>query len=64
MTKNIQETFSVLSKYESESDEKEKKFWTEIWDVKLPLGNILNESKQNIFLNNKIIIIIFYFNLI
>jgi hypothetical protein len=34
-----------LSKFESESDEKEKKFWNEIEELKLPLGDIFDGSK-------------------
>lgn len=35
----------MLGKYESESDEKEKKFWDDIGEKKLLLGDILDESK-------------------
>jgi hypothetical protein len=38
-----------LTKYESESTEKETKFWHEIEEFKVPLGEILDESKFYIF---------------
>ena len=41
----MEEVFNVLGKYESESEEKEKKFRTDIEELKLPLVNGLDESK-------------------
>jgi hypothetical protein len=34
-----------LNKYEAESPEKDAKFWEEIAELKVPLGEILDESK-------------------
>ena len=45
VTKKIEEVFNVLGKLESESDEKEKKFWTEIDEAKIHLVDIINDSK-------------------
>ena len=43
-----------MSKFESESDEKEQKFWNEIAELKLPLGDIFDGSKwYNINISNK-----------
>ena len=61
VSKKIEEVFSVLTKFESESDEKEKKFWNEISELKCPLGEILDDSKLNKFLYIIKIIYIFKF---
>lgn len=45
VSKKIAETFNILGKFESESDTKDKKFWDEINEFKLPLGDIFDESK-------------------
>jgi hypothetical protein len=45
VSKKIEEVFSVLNKFESESDEKEKKFWNDINELKIPLGDIFDDSK-------------------
>ena len=42
-TKNCR-SINVLNKYESESDEKEKKFWDDIAELKIPLGDIFEDS--------------------
>ncbi len=46
VSKKIEEVFSVLNKFESESDEKEKKFWNDISELKIPLGDIFDDSKK------------------
>ena len=40
-----------MGKFESESEEKEKQFWTEISELKLPLGDILDDSKWIIIIS-------------
>ena len=45
VSKKIEEVFSVLNKFESESDEKNKKFWNDISELKIPLGDIFDDSK-------------------
>ena len=45
VSKKIEEVFSVLNKFESESDEKNKKFWDDINELKIPLGDIFDDSK-------------------
>ena len=45
VSKKIEEVFSVLNKFESESDEKNKKFWNDINELKIPLGDIFDDSK-------------------
>ena len=62
VSKKIEEVFSVLNKFESESDEKNKKFWNDISELKIPLGDIFDDSKQIIIyiLYKKIIYISIY----
>ena len=45
MNNSISDVFNVLTKYETESPDKEKKFWEQIEEFKIPLGDILDESK-------------------
>ena len=45
VTKKISEVFDALIKYETDSTEKETKFWNQIDECKAPLGEILDESK-------------------
>ena len=45
VTQKFAEVFNVLNKFESESDEKEKKFWDDIAELKIPLGDIFEGSK-------------------
>ena len=45
VTQKIAEVFNVLTKFEAESPEKDAKFWEEIAELKVPLGEIFDESK-------------------
>ena len=45
VTKKISKTFNILTKYETESLEKDSKFWEHISKLKISLVDILDESK-------------------
>ena len=62
MTQKISEVFNVLTKIETESPEKDAKFWEQIAELKVLLGEILDESKLEIIKNIKIFLKNYFFS--
>ena len=62
MTQKISEVFNVLTKIETESYEIDAKFWEQIAELKVPLGEILDESKLEIIKNIKIFLKNYFFS--